>query len=164
MGWSFLVRRWPYWYGWWWLWREADGGVYFESGRFSETSYVNDFFINGCWWLITVSEICEMPRSLLRLGVRPAWSMANWWKSSHEPWKEATCRWRQGCLKKLSSVVCQIRGTRMIEPMRNLKEAVAKIATQTWCESLEGLEGRMRHLPLSKSYILSVFRLGKGGG
>lgn len=52
----------------------------------------------------------------------------------------------------------------MIEPMRNLKEAVAKIAAQTWCEPLEGLEGRMRHLPLLKSCILSVFQLGKGGG
>jgi hypothetical protein len=50
------------------------------------------------------------------------------------------------------------------EPMRDLKEAVAKIATQARCEPLVGLEGRARHPRLPKPDILSVTRPGKGGG
>lgn len=38
-----------------------------------------------------------------------------------------------GCLKREKLVTWTL--------MRDLKEAVAKIATQAWCESLSGLEG-----------------------
>ena len=48
--------------------------------------------------------------------------------------------------------------------MKNLKEAVAKIATQARCESLEGLEVRARYPQLPKPNILSVTLLGIGGG
>jgi hypothetical protein len=50
------------------------------------------------------------------------------------------------------------------EPMRDLKEAGAKFATQAWCEPLAGLEGRARYPRLPKPDILSVTRPGKGGG
>jgi hypothetical protein len=46
----------------------------------------------------------------------------------------------------------------------DLKEAVAKIDTQTWCEPLFGLEGRTRCLRQPKpDDILSGTRLGIGG-
>jgi len=48
--------------------------------------------------------------------------------------------------------------------MRNLKEAVAKIATQARCEPLVGLEVRARYLRLPKPHILSVTLLSIGGG
>ena len=48
--------------------------------------------------------------------------------------------------------------------MRDLKEAVAKIATQTWCEPLGGFTGRARYPRLPKPDILSVTRLSRGGG
>jgi hypothetical protein len=43
------------------------------------------------------------------------------------------------------------------KPMRDLKEAVAKFATQTWCEPLVGFMERARYLQLPKPDILSVF-------
>lgn len=49
------------------------------------------------------------------------------------------------------------------KPMRDLKEAVAKIATQAWCEPLEGRVGRARSLELPKPDILFVTQPGKGG-
>ncbi|HDL89533.1 MAG TPA: hypothetical protein ENG14_01350 [Thermodesulforhabdus norvegica] len=52
----------------------------------------------------------------------------------------------------------------MYRPMRDLKEAVAKIATQTWCEPLVGLEGRAWYRGLLKPNILYVTRPGIGGG
>ena len=48
--------------------------------------------------------------------------------------------------------------------MRNLKEAVAKIATQARCEPLIGLEVRARYPQLPKPRILSVKLLSIGGG
>jgi len=48
--------------------------------------------------------------------------------------------------------------------MRDLKEAVVKTATQAWCEPLAGLGGRARYRQLPKPDILSVTRLGIGGG
>jgi hypothetical protein len=52
----------------------------------------------------------------------------------------------------------------MCEPMRNLKEAVVKLVTQTRCESLAGCVGRARHLRLPKPDILSVTRHSTGDG
>ncbi len=49
-------------------------------------------------------------------------------------------------------------------PMRDLKEAVTKMATQARCEPLVGLEGRARNPRLSNPNILSVIRPGKGLG
>ncbi len=46
----------------------------------------------------------------------------------------------------------------------DLKEAVAEIATQAWCEPLAGLGRGVRYLPLPKPDILSVTRPGRGGG
>jgi len=42
--------------------------------------------------------------------------------------------------------------------MRDLEEALAKFATQTWCEPLAGFMERARYLQLPKLDILSVFR------
>jgi len=50
------------------------------------------------------------------------------------------------------------------KPMRDLKEAVAKIATQAWCEPLAGQVGRARRPQPPKPDILSVTRQGTGGG
>ena len=50
------------------------------------------------------------------------------------------------------------------QPMRDLKEAVAKITTQAWCEPLEGRVGRARSLGLPKPDILSVTQSSRGGG
>jgi len=44
------------------------------------------------------------------------------------------------------------------EPMRDLKEAGVKPATQARCEPPAGFAERARYLPLPKPYILSVFR------
>jgi hypothetical protein len=44
------------------------------------------------------------------------------------------------------------------KPMRDLKEALAKFATQTWCEPLVGFMERARYPQLPKPDILSVFR------
>ena len=43
--------------------------------------------------------------------------------------------------------------------MRDLKEALAKLATQTRCEPLVGFAERARYLRLPKPDILSVFRM-----
>jgi hypothetical protein len=50
------------------------------------------------------------------------------------------------------------------EPMRDLKEAVAKIVTQVRYEPLGGPVGRARHRGMPKPDILSVTRPGRGGG
>ena len=64
-----------------------------------------------------------------------------------------------------TSIFCLLnQGDKDCKPMRNLKEAVVKIAAQTWCEPLGGLEGRIRYPQLLKSNILSVIQLGKGSG
>jgi len=55
-------------------------------------------------------------------------------------------------------------GNGRVEPMRDLKEAVVKIATQAWSEPLAGLGGGARYLRLPKPDILYVTRLGRGGG
>jgi len=44
------------------------------------------------------------------------------------------------------------------EPMRDLKEAGVKPATQAWCKPLEGFADRARYPELPKPDILSVFR------
>lgn len=49
-------------------------------------------------------------------------------------------------------------------PMTDLKEAVAKVAAQAWCEPLGGLHGRARYPQLPKPNILSVTCVGRGGG
>jgi len=48
--------------------------------------------------------------------------------------------------------------------MTDLKEALVKIATQTWCEPLEGRAEWARYPQLSKPKILSVIPQGIGGG
>jgi hypothetical protein len=48
--------------------------------------------------------------------------------------------------------------------MRDLKEAVAKIATQAWSEPLEGRVGRARQQGMPKPDILSVTQSCIGGG
>ena len=48
--------------------------------------------------------------------------------------------------------------------MKDLKEAVAKIVTQTWCEPLAGRVEWARYLSLPKPDILSVTQSGIGGG
>ena len=50
------------------------------------------------------------------------------------------------------------------EPMRDLKEAVVKIAAQARCEPLAGHVGRARRPRSPKPDILSVTRRGIGGG
>jgi hypothetical protein len=42
--------------------------------------------------------------------------------------------------------------------MKDLNEALAKFATQAWCEPLVGFAERARYPRLPKPYILSVFR------
>jgi len=48
--------------------------------------------------------------------------------------------------------------TLLICPRRDLKEALAKFATQAWCEPQVGFAGRARYPRLPKPDILSVFR------